>query len=235
MIIAICDDEKIIAHDLKKRTSCLYNEKGVDCSIDTMTDPSSLLINDRTGYDVVFLDVDMGRWNGIDVARHLRQYDAGLIIVYISAHIKYSPLGYKVNAFRYLLKNELDDTLEDCLDDLYREHLSRPESLTIKHGVVSVNLKLEDISYIESQRAVMLFHVINNDDEIYKSYDTMQSMESRLTPKGFLRVQKSYIVNLVHVKHIKNYQVILKNGFIIQASRHDFQNLQREFMLWKGR
>ncbi len=233
--IAICDDEKVIATDIQQRISQFYAKKGVVHNTEIMTNPLAILVEERTPYDVIFLDVDMGEWNGINVAEHLRQYDSSLIIVYISGYIKYSPHGYKVNAFRYLLKNELDETLEECLDDVYKEHLSRPECLTIKCGADSLELKIDEIMYIESQDPVRIFYVLNHENMVYKSYEPMQNIEERLPPKTFLRIQRSYIVNLAHVSEIKNYQVTIGNGVKLPTNRSDFSDLRRKFMLWKGR
>lgn len=235
MNIAICDDEATCVFRLANKIETILKNNHIAFTTRPMTSPADLLINRRTDFDVVFLDVDMGNWNGIDVAGHLRKYDESLLIVYVSGYIKYSPLGYRVNAFRYLLKSELDDVLEECLIAVNSLYRTRPAHLEIKQGNGIIDLKLDDIVYIESQRAVLLFHMINWEQEIYSCYDTMQNMEALLTPKHFLRVQKSFIVNPKHVKQIKNYQVTMKSGKLIQASRGSFHELQRKFLLWKGR
>lgn len=233
MRIAVCDDEVLCLEDLRLRLSNYLGERTIPYEIVPMSTPKPLLEGPSEKFDAIFLDVEIGDWNGIDVAERVRQYDSQVPVVYISGHIEYSPSGYLVNAFRYLLKNDLDSTFDECMEALLNHFNSIPESITITFGVDSHEVKLEDIVYIESEKRILVFHA--NNAEIYRCYAAITSMEERLHAKGFLRIQKSYLVNMAYVWQIKNYQVVLRGGTTLQATRHNFRKLQQAYMLFKGK
>ena len=65
---------------------------------------------DISVYGLIFLDMNMVEKNGVEVAKELRGQGIDTPIIYISAHIEMAPYGYVVNAFRYLLKQDLEQT-----------------------------------------------------------------------------------------------------------------------------
>ena len=63
---------------------------------------------------------------------------------------------------------------------------------------------------------------------------TLSSYESQLDHKGFLKIQRSYFVNMCYIQKMANYQVILKTGETLKMSRLHFSENRQRFLLWKG-
>ena len=123
MNIAICDDNLHFAQTLESRIKDYFARIDRNCKIRVFSDPTVLLKADLAQTQILFLDIDMPGINGIDVAKEIRKRAIDLFVVYVTAWIEYAPDGYRVNAFRYLLKNRLDHELAACISDI-REKMS---------------------------------------------------------------------------------------------------------------
>ena len=119
MRIAICDDEK---KDIKRLVSLLekYSEdKQIDVSIYTYETASDLIAAmSGTKWDIIFLDINMEGMDGLSLASRIREKDEEVPIILVTAFINYALDGYKVKASRFLVKDDLDKTLPECMDDI---------------------------------------------------------------------------------------------------------------------
>ena len=68
----------------------------------------------------------------------------------------------------------------------------------------------------------------------YSCYASLQSFEEKLQPLGFLRVQKSYLVNMRHIKKLQCSEVIMENGLTLPVSGKNYSEIKRAYLLWKG-
>ena len=92
----------------------------------------STLGADLSAADTLFLDIDMPGIDGITAGRELRGRYPDLIIVYVTGYVQYARDGYSVAAFRYLLKDSLDEELPDCLRDIQQKLYAQQESIVIR-------------------------------------------------------------------------------------------------------
>ena len=113
--IAICDDEP--AH-IEKIRNILLDYETINYS-----DPAALLkaVSEGARFDVLFLDIMMPQLDGISLARELREYDMDMLIVFITSKIEFIQAGYEVRAFRYLLKEQMEDGLPKIWRDIEKE------------------------------------------------------------------------------------------------------------------
>lgn len=101
MRILICDDEQKLI-DLELSILQEYcRSTNIAATFFTFTD--SLSAGNIGEFDIAFLDIDMEKLNGIELARKLRSKNPTSIIIFVTNFIQYAPEGYEVNAFRYLL------------------------------------------------------------------------------------------------------------------------------------
>ena len=103
MRILICDDEQMLI-DLEVSILQEYcRSTNIAATFFTFTD--SLSAGNIGEFDIAFLDIDMEKVNGIELARKLRLKNPTSIIIFVTNFIQYAPEGYEVNAFRYLSAN----------------------------------------------------------------------------------------------------------------------------------
>lgn len=236
MKFALCDDNNAFLHQLNEAIieHCAYKDWA--CSITRFSSPESLLKADISSVQVVFLDIDMPHINGLDVAKRLRQAYPSLIIIFVTGFIEYAPAGYCVNAFRYLLKNELAVELPLCLEAVWENLFVQQDSIPIPHPDQTVHTRLIDILYFEGTplRRVLL-HTTQAQDPVQECLGKLGEYESQLASKGFLRIQKSYLVNMFHIVKIKSYRATLDTGEVLSVSEQNYSQICRELALWKGR
>ena len=97
-------------------------EKEISCEIDTFSSGKELLELgiELIQYDIIFLDINMDEIDGIVTAQKIREYSSEIFIVFVTAYINYSLEGYKVDAARYLLKNNtnFEESIYECMDSI---------------------------------------------------------------------------------------------------------------------
>ena len=72
-------------------------------------------------YKIIFLDINMDEMDGILTAKKIREQNSEIFLVFVTAFVNYSLEGYKVDAVRYLLKNNVNmqESIAECMDAIY--------------------------------------------------------------------------------------------------------------------
>lgn len=157
--------------------------------------------------DVVFLDVEMPKMNGIEVAKTLAEVKKVPLIIFATAYPQFAVEAFRINAVDYLLKpydeRQLKQTIERIEKTLYP---AQSVDNTEKLGKLAIEIG-GDIEYIFPQDILYIYR----DDKVTKiitqtdDYDvrtTLKELESRLIPFSFFRIHKGYLVNLKYVSRL---------------------------------
>ena len=236
--IAICDDEKYFRQEITELLTTYLNDKGIVNSIDAFSSGEEFthLGIEMLKYDVVFLDINMDRLNGLETAKKIREHSKDIFIVFVTAYIDYTLEGYKVDAIRYILKNNntLKSAVEECLDavcDKMNYSIAKEEFAFIEEKKI---LSPEQILYISSNLHKLTFYVMEDSLKEYTMYMTLDDMESKLSDAGFLRIHQSYLVNISHVKKIIRYSLTMDNGVELSIPKTRFKEVQKAVAEYKG-
>lgn len=235
MKIAICDDEILFAQKLETSLLQFFAEQKTVACISVFTHPSKLLESDIKSYDVIFLDVLMGETNGMDIAKTIREASTETILIFVSAFVEYAPKGFLVNAFRYLLKDDLNENLTLCMRDVIEKKTEQQKTFCLKttEGCIKT-VKLSQILYFESIAHNIIVHVSGQDVSQYKMYDALSVIEKQLPRNDFFRVQRSYIVNLRNATEMKGNTLFLLNGETITCNRQIRDAVLKRFLEIQG-
>ena len=227
--IAILDDDPMFVKELQQKISMGCAKRDWELKCISFSNPQELLAFDLSNTQVVFLDIDIPETNGIEVASQIRQRYTDIILVFVTGYIQFAPAGYKVNAFRYILKGSLDKEIGSCLDAIQDKLFEGKETILIE------TRDLQDILYFEGTpyRRTLLF-TIHSDDQVIECRGKINEYEERLSGKGFIRLQKSFLANMRHVNKISSYTAKLRNGKILKVSEKDYKKICAEYLMWKG-
>lgn len=105
MKIAICDDDLVLNRKLHQFIFETYHD--IDLRIDEYRSGEEFLQKISTSkltYDLLLLDIEMDKVNGITVAKELKQLSPKTFVVFITSHDEFATVGYEVSAFRYLIR-----------------------------------------------------------------------------------------------------------------------------------
>lgn len=237
MKIAICDDDTLFAQRLAELLTQYFQsgENGSgrpDCAIDRFADTAGFLKSPLRQYDIVFLDVEVGGESGVEAARTLRRHNTGAVLVFISAYLKYATKGYEVNAFRYLLKDELETELPFCLKAVEKQLIARVRTFPFKtvEGTM-LSVRAAEVLYVESLGHHVLLHTGAGR---YRTYDTLANIMAKIPSDDFLHIQRSYYVNMRNVVEVKGCEVFFADGRSIMGSRKKKEAILQAFLSIQG-
>ena len=198
----------------------------------------SLILGERP--DVVFLDVQMPEMDGFDVVRQVGGA-AMPEVIFVTAHDRFAIQAFEVNALDYLLKPVSEERFAEALqrarpvlhqrsDDnervvsLLKALASPPKTLTriaVRSAGKTRFVDLEDVLWIQAAENYVELHTAASRHMVHI---TTQSLLERLDPEVFVRIHRSKIVNVRHIRQIEtgehgDYVLTLDNGSCIQSSR----------------
>lgn len=236
--VIICDDDKVFADELGKKISIILSGSNIKAKIQVFDMAEKIGSEVLKSCDIAFLDIDFKNksYNGIGIARKLRELRNEAVIVFVTNYIEFAPEGYEVQAFRYLLKEDITKKLTPCLEQILTHIRKRKNTMKISVEGEIVELEIRDIAYIEALGHTLTFHVYNGTlpEKRLCCYSTLSKMEAELDSQGFVRLHKSFIVNMAHIKKLTCDEVELKEGTKLRVSNKMYPVCRKKYMLWKG-
>ena len=225
MKIMICDDEKYIRDDLKKRLEEYYN------SMDVLVLPVSsgeelLKIAEREQGDVfcIFLDIEMEGMDGLETARRLRAEYPALPILLLTSHTELALEGYEVQAFRFLAKPLRQEKLVEALRAVEKSvRTAETHKLRVAAGDREIYVDCRDISYVKSENVYL--NIVTTGGESsgtehgrFLMRGKLKELLTRLPEYIFCQIHRSYIVNLSHVASFDGRNVQMDTGESLPVS-----------------
>lgn len=180
--------------------------------------------------DVMFIDINMPDLNGLDFVRSLL---APPLVVFTTAYSEYAVEGFRTNAVHYLLKPFSMDEFRQAAEKVRRQYelenaasatsspgaqapdeavqLTESDNIFLKTDYKVVRVGVRDIRYIESMGSYLRFHLVGQQRPIMALL-TMKRIEERLPASIFMRIHRSYVVNLHEIVEVSRNHVILDDA-----------------------
>lgn len=230
MFIAVCDDmtqERKFIEDLleqwqqERNTTLRYHVFG---STADMLDAAR---GER--FTLYLLDVMMPGMNGIDAARELRCFDAAADIVFLTTSPGFAYESYGVHAMDYLLKPVSAELLFPILDKLSLREQNPRECLVLKSGSTLIRVPFSQLTYVEVSGKHLYFNM--NDGTLKEVAGSLKEYEEILLERPeFMRIHRSYIVNMLQAAELSHAGLITFSGKNLPVSRLLYQQLQKDYM-----
>ena len=222
--IAICDDEKDFVDDLRELLNRDSRENGRDFKITPYYDGMELIEKYDPTIDLIFLDIRMKMVNGLHAARHIRQRDENVGIIFLTTLTQYGLEGYKYQASGYIIKPMKYVRLKAEMDKfIARRQKADSPFLVIANDSGKYRVDLKSIRYVETYNRNLMFHTEQENIICYKS---IREIEKELKDQAFVCCHTSFMVYLFYVKGIKKLDIELITGETIPIS----QPKRKEFM-----
>ena len=228
--IAICDDEKIIAEQIKRLASVFFRAKNMETSILCFSCGEELLRYDKS-IDILFLDIQMEGMDGMETAKRLRAGKFRGFLIFITVLQEMVFQSFEVQAYDYLVKPIEEARFEKTMERLLASMCSAGgSSLLVQKGYESRIIQKEDIVFCEIIDRKIYLNLASG--EVVDYYERIENLETKLDSR-FFRCHRSFLINLGHLRGYKNGTAYMDNGREIPVSRlrgKEFSSVILEYM-----
>lgn len=229
--IAIVEDEKNDAEKLNNSLKQYLEKNNISASIHNYSDGDEI-IEEETNFDIILLDIEMKRMDGIQAAHKIRQKDEHVIIVFITRMINMALEGYSVDAADFLIKPLNPLNFETRMDRIFKKlALNKDRFIEVKNGQHKQYININDIDYIEAANKKVTLNLI--DGNKINTTEPLYVLEEKLLKEGFYKPHNSYLVNLNQVKSLNNTDIKLKTD-TIPLSKHRRKDFLNALTAFKG-
>ncbi len=218
--IAVCDDDE---RELSRLLGLLAEYRlmrGLDCVCKPFRNGVDLLAELKSGeYSLILLDVLMPGFSGIQTAREIRAADQNVKLLFLTSSSEFAVESYAVGALSYLLKPAKAETLFPILDRAF-EDAAHPDDahLTIKSKTGLTRIRFSRLEYVEVLSKTVGFHL--TDGSVVETSGTLAAYETELLARPeFLKVHRSYLLNLNQVETLERGEAITRQNHHIPVSR----------------
>ncbi len=226
--IAICDDDIRTTGRMEMLLHKIAKNNFVDTDIEVFWDAGSLVEAVKQGYyfDIIYLDIEMDREDGISAAKRIREYDKNVLIIYVTSHENHMQESFLVRPFRFLVKPVSKKQFEASFKDANEEINSVDFYFRYSYQRIKYKIPVREILYFESNKRKVL---IVTEKETFVVYSKLSQIQEGLKKckMQFLRVHQSFLVNYKHIEGQAYDFIKMDNGKRIPISE-DRRKLIRE-------
>lgn len=217
--ICVCDDDSRLLMTYAAAIKGNFQSFGIAADVDTYSSTEHLRARMQSiVYDVIFLDIDMPREDGVTFAKQLRQQQNNVPIIFVSSHEDRMYDTFSVQPFGFVRKGRFVSDLNKTVGQFLAANSELTADMIIfptQSGGFQVNAK--QIIYIESSLHSQYLYM--KGQQKFELRLKMESIEKTLSDKGFIRIHKGYIVNYRYIKRIENTEIYLTTGETLPLSR----------------
>lgn len=177
------------------------------------------IIDRKETYQILFLDIEMDKLNGIETAQQIRKMDRSLIIIYVTSYDKYTMESFEVSPFRYLLKPVDCEQIYTVLSQAIDEVMLNNQYLFFKYQNNQYQIKSESIISITSVQGRMILVTTVNNEEPFCFYGKIKDMEENMNPLIFVKVNQGIIINMNYIHIISGSDIHMVNKEVFPISR----------------
>ena len=222
--IAVCDDERSYLDIISSEINDITYGSNIKIEMDTFKSGELLLHrHEIEPYDIMFLDIDMPKISGFDIAKHIRKDSLRTFIIFVTAktNLVYSSFDYHPFGFVCKNTNTLRNDLTKIFERLYR-YYKQDKVIDILEGYMVTSVAIKDIVYIQSEKHYLLYYTsLRNKHEPVKERSTIQIKEKYFTEYDFIKPHSRYLVNMSHICSFDPFKntIVMDDGARIPISK----------------
>lgn len=245
MKVLIVDDEPLARSELRYLVA-------THSAVDTIEEAEGVQeaeqLQSQTPFDLVFLDIQLEDGNGVALAKRWKRLPDPPVVIFATAFDQYALDAFDADAIDYILKPFDEDRVNEALDRVQRlkgelapEAVATPDysnpRLSVPSGERTMVVLKKQICYLEAQGGNVYLQLLNGERIV--SRQTLASLTAQLDPATFLRVHRSYVVNLDQIREIQpatnhTYELTMVEKSRVPVSRSFVAELKQAIGLMKG-
>lgn len=211
--IGICDD---VIEQLQLQEEILRNithQLCLNAEVGCFQSGEDLLceIEQKGSMDIILLDIEMGGINGVETARMIREKDSRVILIFISFYDQYCKEMISVQPFAFIDKPVSEKQLEAVMKRALKVLGEKEQIFEYTYKKVPRKILIRKIRYFESDKREINIYSTDGIYSFYKKLDEVEMQIEKMDVK-FLRISKSYLVNMNYVKEFRYEKVVMDDG-----------------------
>jgi len=234
--VLIVDDEKPARQELRyilENNMEQVEIREADCA------ENALEILKKNEVDLVFLDINMPGMDGISLSKEMRRIDCSTHIIFATAYDTYALQAFELDALDYILKpfedERIKQTVRKIMERMELENRTRQKSTPNEDRTNKEREKQHKISLWKDEKIIpvdfkdIVFVYAEEGSSIIKtsvgafpSKDSLCNIEKRLSENDFLKVHRSYIINVNFVKEIAPW---FNNTYIVRMKHYEEESI----------
>lgn len=232
MKCVICDDDKVYAKTIIAKIKGLqehyneefefvYYEKFEQIEADFVAYKNDKKAPNKALADIYFLDIEFGEVIGMDVAKLITKYNKNAGIVYITNYEDYAIKAFVCRPIGFIRKKHDEEDILITMDKVVAFYNDKNFLYTFMDNKSSKVVNLSTVTYIEMSNHNMCIYT--GDDNFVNVRDKLLRVENDIQKQGFVKVNRSCLINMNYIKNIEDSEVILEDGnrFYITGNKEE--------------
>ncbi len=218
--IAICDDDKNIINEI----SLIVRDDAKNV-VFTFNEGRKLLGSDVLQYDIIFLDIEIGDENGVDIANEIKLQNPNTLIFFVTSYSNYISNSMTISPFQYLVKPLEITLLQKEFNRALEVLKKRKKQLRVISGKEEKVVLLQDILYFETKGRKVQITLSNG--EILETTKRLKQYACDLQAYDFELSHSSFLVNIHQINIINGYNIKMQNGKVLPISKKFFTSIRQ--------
>lgn len=228
--IAICEDNKDFAFDLKSIINRKFSQYDIRCEIKYFHSGEELLkdvLDLKENYDIIFFDIELPGLNGIETAKKIRKLHIASIFIFITYLNEKVYEALDLGIFHFIRKSHFDEDIDIMLDLLMENLKYLTEKYPFPVGDNTIHFKIADILNFEVFDRELFIHTKEN--TYTTNFRSLKDIPFDFEDKNFYEIYRGIVINLSHVKDFIDNKVILSSGSTLFVSRRKIKDFKEKF------
>ena len=216
MKIVVCDDELTVRKQVCNYIR-QYGDELSDAQLFEYESGEELMksVDNKNSFDIVFIDIEMNKIDGIDTAKLIRIHDKDAIIIFISSHTERVFDTFECETFNFIPKPFTQEKFNDVLKKVLDKYKLINKYFAITWKNESIKMPVNKIKFFESYKKHIIFHTYDGEFEMVA---TLNDILKQLSLYGFYQTHQGYVVNMNLIKRFDNFDIILIDGTKVPMS-----------------
>lgn len=223
MRILVCDDEALFLEQLAAQVREYMELHHIECDITITTDPGEVLAAEQN-FDLAFLDIQLGKTDGISLARELKRRSERLSLFFVTNHRVYQDEAMDLEALRFFEKPVDLKRLHSGLDSAMERIEKFWTDIFVSSERGQRRVLVDDIMYVSRDNRRVFVQTLN---ETISARDSFEELCQKLPGLFFYLVHNSFFVNLHHVERYSNSELVMRDGRIISIASRKRANFRK--------
>lgn len=227
--VLICDDDQLMVEKMRYLVDAELKKHNLRWTFKTYNDGRKLLKEQNTNKEeLIFLDIEMPRISGIEVAEQLMQSGRNRNVVFVTSHENLVFTSLKYFPFSFLRKSKMEQEIQEVVAQYVKKYEEAQKEFEYKVRMNVYRVPLTEIGYLTYFEHKITMTLTDGDKKEFRG--TIKECEQKLISSHFYKANGGTVVNLRFCEMLEQNCFIMKDGSRIPVSREKKKEAKQRFL-----